>query len=62
MISKNCLSVVVRNVNVTKNGGVYFSRVVDQIDQSFDVNVVLSAMKMLFPSDCFKITIETYGA
>lgn len=62
MRQKNLLSVTVRNMLVTKGDGVYFSRVVESADDSIDVNVILSAMKMLFGSDNFKISIETYGA
>ena len=62
MRQKNLLSVTVRNMLVTKGDGVYFSRVVESADGSIDVNVILSAMKMLFGSDNFKISIETYGA
>ena len=62
MRQKNLLSVTVRNVNVTKGDGVYFSRVVEQDDPTIDVSVILSALKMLFHSDNFKISLETYGA
>lgn len=62
MRQKNLLSVTVRNTLVTKGDGVYFSRVVDSPDGDIDVNVILSAMKMLFKQDNFKISIETYGA
>lgn len=62
MRQKNLLSVTVRNTLVTKGDGVYFSRVVDSPEGDIDVNVILSAMKMLFNQDNFKISIETYGA
>lgn len=41
---------------------VYFSRVVSNVDDAFDVGLVLDALKLLFRSDMFKISVVTYGA
>ncbi len=54
------MSVTVRKVT-TKEEKPYFSRVIDDTTPGIDVNVILSALRMLFRGDMFKITIETYG-
>lgn len=62
MSKQNSFSVCVRSANDLAKPHVYFSRVVRAVDGQFDINVVLSALQMLFASDSFKISIETYGA
>ena len=54
------MSVSVRKVT-TKEEKPYFSRVIDDTAPGIDVNIILSALRMLFRGDMFKITIETYG-
>lgn len=54
------MSVTVRKVT-TKEEKPYFSRVIDDAAPGIDVNVILSALRMLFRGDMFKITIETYA-
>lgn len=60
MINKGSMSVTVRKVT-TKEEKPYFSRVIDDTAPGVDVNIILSALRMLFRGDMFKITIETYG-
>lgn len=52
---------VTSTIDVTKPR-VYFARVINDVDGSIDVNVILSALRMLFNSDQFKISLEVYGA
>lgn len=59
MNKKNVFSVTVRSI--VKSDTVYFSRVVDE-RPGVDVNIIISALKMLFPGELFKISIEYYGA
>lgn len=60
MIS-NIIQVTVKNV-AAKNEKVYFSRCIKNPTGEIDVNVILRALSMLFSSELFKITVETYGA
>lgn len=60
MINKGSMSVTVRRVS-TKEEKPYFSRIIDDTAPGIDINVILSALRMLFRGDMFKITIETYG-
>lgn len=41
---------------------VYFDRVVEDNEGNVDINVVFNALRMLFNSDIFRITVDTYGA
>lgn len=41
---------------------VYFDRVVEDTEGNVDINVVFNALRMLFNSDLFRLTVETYGA
>lgn len=60
MINKNSMSVTVRSTGKTDK--VYFSRIIDDNAENVDISVIISALKMLFSSETFKIIIETYGA
>lgn len=54
------MSVTVRSTG--KNDKVYFSRIIDDNAGDVDISVIISALRMLFSSETFKIIIETYGA
>lgn len=57
----NCIHVRVTNVGV-KSDKTYFSRIIKDAGENFDVNLVMRALQMLFSSELFKISVETYGA
>ena len=62
MVSKFGLNVRVENVAaVQKNKTVYFDRTVQSDNDEVDVNIILSAMQMLFPGSNFRIIVSTYG-
>lgn len=54
------MSVTVRSTGKTDK--VYFSRIIDDNAEGVDISVIISALRMLFRSETFKIIIETYGA
>lgn len=57
----NLLTVTVKQVATPGKEKVFFSRSVD-VTPDTDINVILSALRMLFHSEMFRITIDTYGA
>lgn len=59
-MNKTTTSVQVRST--VKGDKVHFSRIIDDSAPSVDIKVIMSALRMLFPSELFKISIETYGA
>lgn len=62
MVSKFGLNVRVENVAVTNKRNVYFERTVQSDGQhEIDMNIIITALQMLFPGDIFKISISTYG-
>ena len=62
MVQSNSFSVTVRNRNEKPDAKPYFDRVVNTPSDDFDINIVVQALRMLFNSDIFQITISTYGA
>lgn len=60
MNKKSVTSVQVRSV--VKSDKIHFSRIIDDAAPGMDIAIIISALKMLFPSELFKIIIETYGA
>ena len=61
MRDSNLLTVTVKQVATPGKEKVFFSRSVDVTPET-DINVILSAMRMLFHSEMFRISIDTYGA
>lgn len=62
MVKQFGLNVRVENTAaVTKNKTIYFDRSVQPDGQEVDVNVIFSALQMLFHGDNFKIIVTTYG-
>lgn len=61
MRDSNLLTVTVKQVATPGKEKVFFSRSVD-VTPDIDINVILSAMRMLFHSEQFRISIDTYGA
>lgn len=61
MRDSNLLTVTVKQVATPGKEKVFFSRSVD-VTPDTDINVILSAMRMLFHSEQFRISIDTYGA
>lgn len=61
MRDSNLLTVTVKQVATPGKEKVFFSRSVD-VTPDIDINVILSAMRMLFHSEMFRISIDTYGA
>lgn len=61
MRDSNLISVTVKQVTTPGKEKVFFSRAVN-VTPDIDINVIFSALRMLFNSDMFLITIETYGA
>lgn len=57
----NLLTVTVKQVATPGKEKVFFSRSVD-VTPDIDINVILSALRMLFHSEMFRISIDTYGA
>lgn len=62
MVKSNSYNFSVTSIHDVTKPRVYFSRVVNDVEASLDINVVLTALRMLFNADNFKITVETYGA
>ena len=52
----------VRNRNAKPDAKPYFDRVVNTPNDDFDINIVVQALRMLFNSENFQITVTTYGA
>lgn len=61
MRDSNLLTVTVKQVATPGKEKVFFSRSVD-VTPDIDINVILSALRMLFHSEQFRISIDTYGA
>lgn len=61
MRDSNLLTVTVKQVATPGKEKVFFSRSID-VTPDTDINVILSAMRMLFHSEMFRISIDTYGA
>lgn len=61
MRDTNLISVTVKQVTSPSKEKVFFSRTVN-VTPDTDINVIISALRMLFHSDMFRITIDTYGA
>lgn len=62
MVKSNSYNFCVTSIHDVTKPRVYFSRVVNDVEARLDINVILTALRMLFNADNFKITVETYGA
>lgn len=61
MGDSNLLSVTVKQVTNPGKEKVFFSRTIN-VTPDTDINVIICALRMLFHSDMFRITLDTYGA